>query len=387
MSANTDKDYRVRRARGQNSRTARLPLAHKLRNGGKDYAKNVQSKINARGASREVMVKITGSSKTKRGIKNSINYITREGDLTLRDSDGKEYQLNDESDRSDAYNWLTDPEDKLMYKDERAPNLVHNIVFSSPKIAGVKEEDALDAVEKLLKEKYPHNRFVLAYHQDKEHHPHVHALLRIPDNNGKRINVRKNDLRELRDGFSKNLQLKGYDVKSTHRYQPGLKQQLRREPDRLRNLYEVVEFGRANYQFDPKKKQQNYIRVKTLKNKTEMVVWGTNLADEISREGVKPGSIIRMKKEGQTTVKVPRLDQNGQQSGWMETHRNNWRIENQGALGIKKIPFQGEIIKDSTEQLNLQRKGFSLFKENNKAMTIAENDAQKKTIKFGFFKI
>ncbi|MDW3538470.1 relaxase/mobilization nuclease domain-containing protein, partial [Escherichia coli] len=84
------------------------------------------------------------------------------------------------------------------YKDEKAPNLVHNIVFSSPKIAGVSEKDALDSVEKLLKEKYPDNRFFLAYHTDKEHHPHVHALLRIPDNSGKRINIRKNDLRDMR---------------------------------------------------------------------------------------------------------------------------------------------------------------------------------------------
>ncbi|EBS5995502.1 relaxase/mobilization nuclease, partial [Salmonella enterica subsp. enterica serovar Stanley] len=155
MAKNNDKDYRVRRAKGQNDRTAKLPLAHKLRNGGKDYAKKVQARINARGASREVMVKITGSSKTKRGIKNSINYITREGEITLRDNDGKEYHLNSNSERSDAYQYLSDPEDRLIYKDENAPNLVHNIVFSSPKIAGVSEKDALDSVEKILKEKYP----------------------------------------------------------------------------------------------------------------------------------------------------------------------------------------------------------------------------------------
>lgn len=383
MAKNNDKDYRVRRAKGQNDRTAKLPLAHKLRNGGKDYAKKVQARINARGASREVMVKITGSSKTKRGIKNSINYITREGEITLRDNDGKEYQLNSDSERSDAYQYLSDPEDRLMYKDEKAPNLVHNIVFSSPKIAGVSEKDALDSVEKLLKEKYPDNRFVLAYHTDKEHHPHVHALLRIPDNNGKRINIRKNDLRDMRDGFCKNLQLKGYDVKATHRYQQGLKQQLRKEPDRLRNLYEVVEFGRTNYQFDPVKKKQNFLRVKTLKNKTEMVVWGANLADEISREGVKPGSIIRLKKEGQTMVKVPKLDRDGKAVGWMETHRNNWRVENQGMLGIKKTPFDKEIVKDSVEQIKLNQKGFSVFRENRNSM---QSDKNAKSIKLGIFR-
>ncbi|MFY0304431.1 relaxase/mobilization nuclease, partial [Escherichia coli] len=94
---------------------------------------------------------------------------------------------------------------------------------------------------------------------------------------------------------------------------------------------------------DPIKKQQNFLRAKTLKNNTEMVVWGANLADELSREGEKPGSIIRLKKEGQTMVKVPKLDRDGKPVGWMKPHRSNWRVENQGMLGIKKEPFGKEI--------------------------------------------
>ncbi len=37
---------------------------------------------------------------------------------------------------------------------------------------------------------------------DKAHHPHVHTLLRIPDNGGKQINIRKKDLRELHEKFA-----------------------------------------------------------------------------------------------------------------------------------------------------------------------------------------
>ena len=67
----------------------------------------------------------------------------------------------------------------------------------------------------------------------------------------------------------------------------------------------------------------------------------------------------------------------------MNTHLYHWRVENQGMLGIKKEPFGKEIIKDSVEQIKLNQKGFSLFRENR---TSLQTDTNSKTIKFGFFK-
>ncbi len=225
----------------------------------------------------------------------------------------------------------------------------------------------------------------MAYHTDKEHHPHVHALLRIPDNGGKRINIRKKDLRELREKFAGNLKKMGYNVKCTHKYEFGKKELLKREPDRLRNLFEVVEFGRTNYLFDPKNKQQNYITLRTLKNKTEMTRWGSNIADEIKREGVKIGSVIKMRKEGETTVKVPLTDGKGNKQGWADHKRNNWRIENQGAMGIKPAPFDNLKPLDTPEQLLKQQRGFSLFKQNQEA-TVKLQEKQKLGIRVGIFK-
>lgn len=243
----------------------------------------------------------------------------------------------------------------------------------------------IKAAEETLREKYPENRVLMAYHTDKEHHPHVHALLRIPDNGGNRINIRKKDLRELREKFAGNLQKMGYNVKCTHKYEFGKKEQLKREPDRLRNLFEVVEFGRTNYLFDPKNKQQNYITLRTLKNKTEMTRWGSNIADEIKREGVKVGSVIKMRKEGETTVKVPLTDGKGNKQGWADHKRNNWRIENQGAMGIKHEPFDKLKPLDTSEQLLKQQRGFSLFKQNQEA-TVKLQDKQKLGIRVGIFK-
>lgn len=77
-------------------------------------------------------MRITGSGRTPRGVKNEINYIAREGELTLRDSEGKEYFLKEREERKQSYAFMTDQEDKLVHKDESAPKLVHNMVFLRP---------------------------------------------------------------------------------------------------------------------------------------------------------------------------------------------------------------------------------------------------------------
>ncbi|MGL9751204.1 MAG: MobP1 family relaxase [Symbiopectobacterium sp.] len=368
MGVKVKKEYRIRRVAEQwREKIRRFPESHKVRNGGKNYSRCVRDRTFKNGNSREVLVRITGSGRTPLVVKNEINYIAREGELTLRDSEGKEYFIKEREERKQSYAFMTDWEDKLVYKDESAPKLVHNIVFSALTVASISEADAFKTVETTLKEKYPDNRFVMAYHKDTDSH-HVHVLLRIPDNYGKRINIRKQDLRELREKFYGQLQKMGYNVTCTHKYQFGLKSELKREYDRQRGLYEVVKFGRASYRFNHKNGDQNYITLRTLKNKTEVTYWGVNLAEEIEREQIKPGSVISFKKDGDTAVKVPKLDRQGKQVGWTETHRNNWRIENQEAIGIKTKPFPKEIKLDSPEQLIKHKRSMAVFKQSKEAM-------------------
>lgn len=111
-------------------------------------------------------LKITGSTNRPRGVKNEINYIVREGEITLRDNHGLEYHIDDRKKRKEAYESLIYDEDKKQYTHDRSPNLVHNIVFSSPKIANFPEKDMLKAAEQTLKQKYPENCFFMAYHTD-----------------------------------------------------------------------------------------------------------------------------------------------------------------------------------------------------------------------------
>ena len=91
----SDFEYRARKLKGQQEQARRTPHNFKMRNGGVNYDKNTLSRTLQKGASREVMVKITGSANQCRGVKNEINYIAREGEIRLKDSNGVEYNIAD----------------------------------------------------------------------------------------------------------------------------------------------------------------------------------------------------------------------------------------------------------------------------------------------------
>ncbi|OKP21781.1 MobP1 family relaxase [Serratia fonticola] len=381
MGVSIDKEYKIKKARSE--RAAKNPLAHKARNGGAAYHKTVKQRITSKGASREVMVKITGNAKTAKGIKNSINYISRESELKLRDDEGREYEGG--SDITDANDYMISPEDRLRIDDDKNPNISHNMMFNTNAVVGVSQEDMLDAVQNVIKEKYPDNRFIMAYHNDTDN-PHVHVVMRIPDNSGVRINIRKADLRDLRSGFAQKLQDKGYNVKATHKHDFALKHNLKSEPDRTRDLYEVVDFGRTHFKNDPKNKRQNFIQLKTIKGGKEVTIWGTNLPGELLREKVNKGSVIKIKKEGETTVKVPLFDKQGEVKGYKETKRNNWIIENKGVMGIDRhVNFNKvEVLSDPQRAI---KQGMSIRQFQDAKMSIMKQNQEKVGVRVGFFKL
>ncbi|EED6798174.1 spore coat protein CotH, partial [Salmonella enterica subsp. enterica serovar Enteritidis] len=139
-----------------------------------------------------------------------------------------------------------------------------------------------------MQKKYPNHRFVLGYHCDKKEHPHVHVVFRIRDNDGKRADIRKKDLREIRTGFCEELKLKGYDVKATHKQQHGLNQSVKdahnTAPKRQKGVYEVVDIGYDHYQNDKTKSKQHFIKLKTLNKGVEKTYWGADFGDLCSRE-------------------------------------------------------------------------------------------------------
>ncbi|EOZ46882.1 relaxase/mobilization nuclease domain protein [Klebsiella pneumoniae VAKPC270] len=370
MGVNIEKEYLVKRSRSAKGQSLKKSIqagksafAHKAKKGGKLYGSRVREQIGKHGRSKEVMVKITGSAQIKQGIKNSVNYISREDTLLLTDDEGNKIDAVDAKD----YLIQCDDDDTYDSRTSKQPAITKNIIFSPPASAQVSQEDALESVRKTLSEKYPDNKFVMVYHDDKKDHPHVHVILRTDnDDTGKKINIRKKDLRELREGFCEQLKLKGYDVKATHKQIPDFKNKLKEEdaaaPRRQKNVREVVDFGRAPYQFKEGNKPQNYLTVKTLNGK-EYTMWGKELGELAEREKIQKGSLIKLKKSGSEEVKVPRLDKNGEQAGWLTTQRNNWQLENIGQKGIDRTQKIGtEKQTDVTEQLKRQQEQQRRFK-------------------------
>ncbi|EIY0566458.1 endonuclease [Salmonella enterica] len=222
-----------------------------------------------------------------------------------------------------------------------------------------------------MHKKYPNHRFVLGYHNDKKEHPHVHVVFRIRDNDGKRADIRKKDLREIRTGFCEELKLKGYDVKATHKQQHGLNQSIKdahkTAPKRQKGVYEVIDVGYDHYQNDKTKPKQHFIKLKTLNKGVEKTYWGADFGELTTRENVKKGDLVKLKKLGQKEVKIPALDKNGEQHGWKTAHRNEWQLENLGIKGIDRTTSSSkELVLNSAEMIKkqqLQMRNFSQIKQ------------------------
>lgn len=369
-----DEKYRVKRVVRDNSKTA---FVYKVKHGGKVYYRTVKDRIFSKGASREVMTKIVSHSRTKQGIKASLNYMSHGGDVTVLDENGFTYEGKDglaaARDRMTDHN---DPTRNLNAKGKENPQLAKHCVFSAPPRAKASPEYTLEAVRKTLNQKYPESRFVLAYHDDKKDHPHVHCLMRIRGDTDKPIDIRKADLRELRSAFCKELQTMGYDVQATHKQKIGLYKALDDEhknaPKRQNGVYEVVKFGHDHYQFKAENSFQNYITVKTLNKGTEVTFWGKELKELCEREKVVHGDLIRLKKSGAEMVKVPEVDKNKAIIGWKETERNQWTMQNLGVGGIDRtqplktnvdLTTPDKLFQKQRQQVDFQQKTVDMVKK------------------------
>lgn len=372
MGVSVDKDFRVKRK--SSDAGSKSAFAHKVKNGGKNYQRNVQERVNRKGASKEVVVKISGGAITRQGIRNSIDYMSRESELPVMNESGQVWNGDEIKEAKEhMIDRANDPQHVMNDKGKENKKVSQNIVFSPPVSAKVKPEDLLDSVRKTMHKKYPNNRFVLSYHNDKKDHPHVHVVFRIRDEDGKRTDIKKKDLREIRSGFCQELCLKGYDVKATHRQQVGLNQSVKdahsNAPKRQKGVYEVVDVGYDHYQHDKSKPKQHFLKLKTLNKGIEKTYWGADFGDLTQRENVKKGDLVKLKKLGQKEVKIPALDKNGVQHGWKTVHRNEWHLENIGVKGVNRTPsVSKEVALGSTAQIQKQQHQMKQFTQIKQAM-------------------
>lgn len=381
MGVYVEKEYRGKQAKNsetsskispRQNHASRSAFNHKVKTGGKSPAYNWTP-------SKEATVKFTGAGKTVSGIKGGIDYITREGELEAYSYDGlgNEYTGHGQDfNREVTESLSTDNDYDKKFKGE---NLKHvtNMVFSPPPRANVTREDALKATTEFLKEKYPSHAFVAVYHDDKEKHPHVHVNFKLRDEEtGKRVNFSNVDLRSLRSSFSQKLIDQGYDVTVSHKRDPECYREMERLQAefrlRARNTYKVVSFGETGYQNKPNGKVTPFITYETLKGGKQVTIWGKDLKQHFEREQLTEGSLIKIKKLDPTLVRSPMFNEDGSISGYKETKRNNWQIENMGlnkertfeTPKVNTLERDDKDIKNKLERKHEHQQGIGFALEN-----------------------
>ncbi|KPW78872.1 hypothetical protein [Pseudomonas cannabina] len=84
-----------------------------------------------------------------------------------------------------------------------------------------------------------------------------------------------------------------------------------------------------------------------------MTLWGKTLLEEIEREKVEVGHVIKLKKEGAVAVEVPSYDKNGEVQGYKTVKRNEWKIENTSIDGPDRTVTMAETLEKAGKKINL----------------------------------
>nr|WP_277620715.1 relaxase/mobilization nuclease domain-containing protein [Campylobacter blaseri] len=144
-----------------------------------------------------------------------MNYISRQGNIELVDSDYNLYSNKDEiKDACKNFNsvYKIPTQNEIINFRQKEKRETYNIVFSM-------KEHSLAPVNKIriaaintIKKKYPDNYFVIAMHNDTDN-PHCHLCLKSVNKNGKRVNIKKADLNELRKNFA--IELRKLNIEAT----------------------------------------------------------------------------------------------------------------------------------------------------------------------------
>lgn len=159
--------------------------------------------------SSQVMVKITGSAKGKAGIKGHMEYLSRDGELEMRDQDGRVIQGKEALDQT-AWAWkYVGP-----MLDEKKRRESFNIVFSMPE--GTDEKALYEAVKKTAAVEFEGHQWVMVQHFD-EPHVHAHVCVKTESLDGHRLNPRKADLQRWRERFAYELRERGVEAEATRR--------------------------------------------------------------------------------------------------------------------------------------------------------------------------
>jgi len=198
----------------------------------------------------EVMVKVTGSTRDGGHLMRHLDYISRNGRLTLEGPDGERLEGRSAM-KVLASDWAV--EAMLEPGGRRDRPLSRSIVLSMPRGTDpMRLHDATRAfAADAFGDRFP---YVLALH-DEGGHPHVHLTVRALGSDGTRLNPRKADLEVWRQRFAQALRDRGVEAEASPRRARGILRKA--EPTTIRKLRER---GGAGTTFEWQDRQRNGVK-------------------------------------------------------------------------------------------------------------------------------
>jgi len=170
----------------------------------------------------EVMVKVLGrGGQDLKSVRHHLDYlrVREDGDVPIETDDGR--HLGGRSAGNELLeDWDLDLDD-LRPRSELDPHgggskkLVHKLMFSMQ--AGTPPDKVLAAVKNFAREEFAlRHRYAMVLHTD-EPHPHVHMVVKAMSEQGERLHIRMNTLREWRQAFARHLRSLGVAANATDR--------------------------------------------------------------------------------------------------------------------------------------------------------------------------
>lgn len=192
----------------------------------------------------EVMIKISGGGQSAKAVAAHFRYLSRQ-EFEVETDDGERFKGKG-SEKTLIEDWELDldaAESRSPYRGVPGRNpakLVHNIVLSMP--AGTPAEGVLEASRTFAREQFAlQHRYALVLHTDQPH-PHVHLVVKTMSERGRRMNIRKETLREWRRQFASLLRAQGIAANATERVIRGVS-----KPQKRDGIYRAMRAGRSTY--------------------------------------------------------------------------------------------------------------------------------------------
>lgn len=180
----------------------------------------------------EVMVKVTGGGTSGGAVSAHFGYISRHGELEIETDEGERIPKNEQKEfLEDWHLELTAGQYRAGRdgkQEARKVKLVHKIVLSMP--APTPPEKVLAAARNFAREKFAvQHRYAMVLHTDQPH-PHVHMVVKAEGEDGRRLHVDKEMLREWREDFARMMREQGVAANATPRVARGRNKRATKDP-------------------------------------------------------------------------------------------------------------------------------------------------------------